>query len=197
MSFWICVGIVNINEVLSSHRMEICILLVSGPSVFEHVQTQILSRHPSQISFLFNTQNRGNSVNIDNTMRPSAFQLAIVTLAGSIHAHPTTGLPLGLRQTNAQFEITSLSENLPVGPPYGTGNIATTLALTVSYPDPTGVSGMLSTTCSYTWPVGVLNGTDWTPCMDPALQWRLPAADYTSGTNFLVELFETLTASDE
>lgn len=129
-------------------------------------------------------------------MRTSAFQIAIVTLAGSIHAHPTTRPPLGLRQTDAQFEITSLSENLPVGPPYGTSNIATTLALTVSYPDPTGASGILSTACSYTWSVAVLSGTEWTTCTDPALQWRLPAANYTSGTNFLVELFETLTATD-
>lgn len=143
---------------------------------------------------MFDTSSLGQT---DNTMRPSAFQLAILTLAGSIHAHPATrSPPVALRQTDAQFEITSLSENLPVGPPYGTGNIATTLALTVSYPDPNGVSGMLSTTCSYTWHVGVLNGTDWTTCLDPALQWRLPAADYTSGTNFSVELFETLTATD-
>lgn len=129
-------------------------------------------------------------------MRASALKLAIVALAGSTVAHPTTTSSIGLRQTDAQFEITSLSEDLPVGPPYGTGDIATTLTLTISYPDPHGAGGILSTTCSYTWPVGVLNGTDWTNCADPALQWRLPVADYTSGTNFLVELFESLTTQD-
>lgn len=129
-------------------------------------------------------------------MHPSALKLAVVALAGSISAHPTINSPHGPRQTDAQFGITSLSENLPVGPPYGTGDIATTLTLTISYPDPSGASGVLSTTCSYTWPVGVLHGTDWTKCADPALQWRLPVANYTSGTNFLVELFESLTPQD-
>lgn len=129
-------------------------------------------------------------------MRASASSLALLPLAGFVLAHPATRSSLALRQTTPEFEITALSENLPVGPPYGTGDIATTLALTVSYPDPAGTDATLSTTCSYTWPVGVLSGTDWTPCADPALQWRLPAANYTSGTNFLVELFETVTAAD-
>lgn len=129
-------------------------------------------------------------------MRLSFSILNLLPLGGRILARPATGSSLGLRQTTTQFEITALSQNLPVGPPYGTGDIATTLALTVSYPDSMGTNAILSTTCNYTWPVGVLNGTDWTQCADPALQWRLPAAEYTSGTHFVVELFETVTATD-
>lgn len=129
-------------------------------------------------------------------MHFTAYSLLLLPLSGSVLSQPTTRSALQRRQTTTQFEITALSQNLPVGPPYGTGDIATTLAITVSYPDPAGTSDALSTTCSYTWPVGVLDGTDWTVCDDPALQWRLPAANYTSGTNFLVELFETVTASD-
>ncbi|CAN8099911.1 unnamed protein product [Discula destructiva] len=123
--------------------------------------------------------------------------LALLSLVTSITARPTTDSGLDSRQESTdQFEITALSQNLPVSGPYGTGDIATTLALTISYPDPAGSNTRLSTKCSYTWPVGVLNGTEWTDCEDPAVQWRLPAAEYTSGTNFLVELFETLDAAD-
>lgn len=129
-------------------------------------------------------------------MRSYAPGLILSTLVVPSFSHPTSRLPLGLRQAAPQFEITALSENLPVGPPYGTGDIETTLTLTIAYPDPIGTDATLSTTCSYTWPVGVLNGTNWTACGDPALEWRLPASNYTSGTNFLVELFETITATD-
>lgn len=125
-----------------------------------------------------------------------AIPFALSYLFGSAFGLPTTVSSIEARQTEPQFEITALSENLPVGPPYGTGDIATTLALTISYPDPTGAEATLSTTCSHTWPVGVLGGTGWTSCLDPALEWRLPVANYTSGKNFLVELFETVTAAD-
>lgn len=129
-------------------------------------------------------------------MSTSSLSLFTLALASTVLAAPTTKSILKTRQTTPQFSITALSQNLPVGPPYGTGAIATTLSLTVSYPDPAGSDATLSTVCSYTWPVGVLNGTDWTDCQDASLQWRLPAAEYVGGTDFLVELFETVAAAD-
>lgn len=129
-------------------------------------------------------------------MHSSPLSLALLPLAATVLAHPMAGSKLPPRQTTPQLEITALSQNLPVSGPYGTGAIATTLSLTISYPDPAGTDATLSTVCSHTWPVGVLNGTDWADCADPALQWRLPAFQYVGGTNFLVELFETVTAAD-
>lgn len=132
-------------------------------------------------------------------MYTSPLPLATLALASTILAHPTTNPILTPRQTTPQFQITALTELLPVGPPYGTSDtFAASIALTVSYSDPAGSDATLSTACSYTWPAGVtaLNGTDWAGCQDAALQWRLPAAEFVGGTNFVVELLESVTAAD-
>ncbi|KAI8626764.1 hypothetical protein F5Y19DRAFT_216313 [Xylariaceae sp. FL1651] len=100
------------------------------------------------------------------------------------------------RQTTHEFDITALNGRFPTDGPYGTGPIASSLSITVTYPDPSSTSGAnLSTTCSYAWPASIAPGpTDWTVCQDPSVQWRLPANGWTNSGNYRVEVYQTLTA---
>lgn len=110
-------------------------------------------------------------------------------------------LPLSLaaavaRQTTYEFEITALSASLPVNGVYGTGPRDAPISITVTYPDPSSPNGgTLSTTCSHLWPASIPpSPTEWAPCADSALQWRLPAEGWTSAGNYRVDLYETLNA---
>ncbi|KAJ8115614.1 hypothetical protein ONZ43_g4629 [Nemania bipapillata] len=97
-----------------------------------------------------------------------------------------------------EFVITDLGATFPYPQgPYGVPSVNSNLVISVTYPDPSSTTGAtLSTTCSLNWPKGTDPApTEWTPCADPALQFRLPADGWTSTTNFTVELWETLTAS--
>ncbi|KAI1818193.1 hypothetical protein GGS20DRAFT_344925 [Poronia punctata] len=112
-------------------------------------------------------------------------------------------LPLALsapthkRETAQEFQITALNGRFPTDGPYGTGPIASSLSITISYPDSSSSAsnGVLSTTCSYSWSSEIAPGpTAWSACEDPSLQWRLPAAGWTSTRNFRVEVYEGLQA---
>ncbi|KAF2714498.1 hypothetical protein K504DRAFT_5167 [Pleomassaria siparia CBS 279.74] len=95
-----------------------------------------------------------------------------------------------------EFSITSLSATLPIDGPQGTGPIDSNIGITVAYPDAASTSGAnSSTTCSFAWPASTPPGpTDWTPCVDTALEWRLPANGWTSQRNYRVEIYQTLTS---
>ncbi len=105
-------------------------------------------------------------------------------------------LPLESRATY-EFDITALSASLPVDGVYGTGPRDSPISITVTYPDASSSDdSTLSTTCNYVWPSGTSPGpTDWTPCDNADLQWRLPANGWTSRTNYRVEVYQTLTDS--
>ncbi|KAI0397365.1 hypothetical protein F5Y17DRAFT_455026 [Xylariaceae sp. FL0594] len=92
------------------------------------------------------------------------------------------------------FEITALSGTFPSTGPYGTGPIASSLQITLSYPSPDdATNASATTTCSYSWPSTTPPGpTDWTECADPSLQWRLPADGWTGVGNYVVEVYECL-----
>ncbi|KAI4860356.1 hypothetical protein F4820DRAFT_110294 [Hypoxylon rubiginosum] len=105
-------------------------------------------------------------------------------------------LPLEPRDT-PEFTITSLGATLPYPGVYGLPAVDSHVSIAVTYPDPSSTSGStLNTTCRVDWPSGTNPGpTDWTPCGDPTLQFRLPADGWTSDTNFQVELWETMTSN--
>ncbi|KAI1468601.1 uncharacterized protein F4812DRAFT_423786 [Daldinia caldariorum] len=109
---------------------------------------------------------------------------------------PALALPLEPRDT-PEFKITSLGATFPYPGVYGVDSVNSFVNIAVTYPDPSSTSGAtLDTTCRVDWPAGTNPGpTEWTPCANPALQFRLPADGWTSYTNFRVELFEEL-ASD-
>ncbi|KAI0123925.1 hypothetical protein BJ170DRAFT_637589 [Xylariales sp. AK1849] len=115
-------------------------------------------------------------------MHTSTLLSTMLTLASSVLAQ------------QPQFEITALTSSLPVGPPYGTGNIDFSIRITVTYPEPTFLTNeTLSTTCSHIWPAGTSPGpTDWAACQDALVQWRLPSDGWTNDANYKVEFFETL-----
>lgn len=107
-------------------------------------------------------------------------------------AHPVE------RQQGSQFVITNLGATFPYpNSPYGVPAIDSFVTISVNYPDPSSpTESTLDTTCTLRWPRGTDPGpTAWTPCADPALQFRLPVNGWTSTTNFAVELWETLTTS--
>ncbi|KAI1844988.1 hypothetical protein JX265_008427 [Neoarthrinium moseri] len=95
-----------------------------------------------------------------------------------------------------QFIITSLGATFPEPGPFGDESVDSSVSIAVTYPDPASTSsGTLDTTCRVGWPSGTNPGpTAWTPCANPALQFRLPTDGWTSTRNFRVELWETLTA---
>ncbi|KAI0903225.1 hypothetical protein F4823DRAFT_308242 [Ustulina deusta] len=110
-------------------------------------------------------------------------------------------LPLALsiphgRQVIHEFDLTELHGSFPTPGVYGTGAIASSLSITVTYPDSSSTSGAnLTTTCSYAWSASTGPGpTDWTACGDASVQWRLPTDGWSSDGNFRVELYQTLTA---
>jgi hypothetical protein len=101
-------------------------------------------------------------------------------------------LPLQPRDAQ-QFQITSLAAELPTTGVYGSGPIDSSISIALTYPAPLA-NATLSTTCSQAWPASAGPGpTDWAPCTDPLVQWRLPAEGWTSDLNFRVEVFQTLT----
>ncbi|KAF2972546.1 hypothetical protein GQX73_g901 [Xylaria multiplex] len=110
-------------------------------------------------------------------------------------------LPLALsaphgRQAVHEFDLTGLAGSFPTDGVYGTGPIASSLSITITYPDPSSTDGEnLTTTCSYSWPSSTAPGpTDWTECQDSSVQWRLPTNGWTNRGNYRVELYQTLTA---
>ncbi|KAK6948490.1 hypothetical protein Daesc_010257 [Daldinia eschscholtzii] len=109
---------------------------------------------------------------------------------------PALAFPLERRDT-PKFTITSLSATFPYPGVYGVDSVDSFVNVAVTYPDPSSTSGAtLNTTCRVDWPAGTNPGpTEWTPCADSALQFRLPTDGWSSTTNFRVELFEEL-ASD-
>ncbi|KAJ2987090.1 hypothetical protein NUW58_g4694 [Xylaria curta] len=109
-------------------------------------------------------------------------------------------LPLGLsipheRQVAHEFNLTGLTGTFPTSGVYGTGPIDSSLSITVTYPDASSTNdASLTTTCSYGWPASIGPGpTNWTTCQDSSVQWRLPASNWKSFGNYLVELYQTLT----
>ncbi|GAP90750.1 hypothetical protein SAMD00023353_5200880 [Rosellinia necatrix] len=104
-------------------------------------------------------------------------------------------IPHGPRAVH-EFDLTELHGSFPTDGVYGTGPIASSLSITVSYPDPSSNNGAnLTTSCSYAWPASIAPGpTDWTTCQDPSVEWRLPEKGWTSYRNYRVELYQTLTA---
>jgi hypothetical protein len=101
-------------------------------------------------------------------MRTASFLTAAAALTGSALAQNPVN-------------ITALSANLPVGPPYGyTGQ--TSLSVTVSHTTGT-------TTCSTSWPGTPAPFTTWAACADPSVQWRVPTPGWTGGASFEVDLY--------
>ncbi|EMR72649.1 hypothetical protein UCREL1_295 [Eutypa lata UCREL1] len=99
------------------------------------------------------------------------------------------------RQDFFEFNITSLSATFPYPGPYGVDSVDSFVRIAVTWPESTSTeSGTVSTTCEVDWDAGVTPGpTDWTPCANTTLQFRLPADGWTSTTNFRVQLYESLT----
>jgi hypothetical protein len=94
------------------------------------------------------------------------------------------------RQATQQFEIPVLYGKFPVGGPYGTGPIDSSLTITVTYPSG---DDAFNTTCSYNWPAITPPGpTDWTVCEEPSVQWRLPADGWSNVANYRVQLYKSL-----
>ncbi|KAI0871778.1 hypothetical protein GGS24DRAFT_503445 [Hypoxylon argillaceum] len=98
------------------------------------------------------------------------------------------------RQTDHEFDITALNGRFPTGGPYGTGPIASSLSITINYPDASSTTGaILTTTCSYSWPASTPPGpTDWSVCEDTSVQWRLPTDGWTNFVNYRVEVYQTI-----
>ncbi|KAI1160049.1 hypothetical protein F5B18DRAFT_634295 [Nemania serpens] len=120
----------------------------------------------------------------------SLFPLAFALPLASAHPVEPRDAP--------QFVITDLGATFPYpNSPYGVPSVDSVLTISVTYPDPSSpTESTLSTTCSLNWPKGTDPApTAWTPCVDPALQLRLPTDGWTRTTNFTVELWETLTPS--
>ena len=99
------------------------------------------------------------------------------------------------RQDFFEFNITSLSATFPYPGPYGVDSVDSFVRIAVTWPESMSTeSGTVSTTCEVDWEAGVTPGpTDWTPCANTTLQFRLPADGWTSTTNFRVQLYESLT----
>ncbi|KAI0481071.1 hypothetical protein GGR56DRAFT_303715 [Xylariaceae sp. FL0804] len=94
----------------------------------------------------------------------------------------------------SDFNITALSATLPEDGPYGSGPIASSMSITLSYPSSSDAA-ISTTTCSTSWASGDSPGpTDWSDCADASLSWRLPTDGWTSQTNFRVEVFQTLSS---
>lgn len=94
------------------------------------------------------------------------------------------------------LNITGLDATLPQNGPYGTGPIDSSLNITIVYADTSSDndSATLTTDCSYGWLASDTPGPfDWTPCVDSALEWRLPSDGFINSRNYRVEVFQTLT----
>ncbi|KAI1346732.1 hypothetical protein F5Y01DRAFT_265266 [Xylaria sp. FL0043] len=109
-------------------------------------------------------------------------------------------LPLAMamphgRQVLHEFDLTGLYGSYPTSGVYGSGPIASSLSVTITYPDPSSTSGAnLTTSCRYDWPASIAPGpTDWSVCADPSVQWRLPEKGWTNYANYRVEFYQTLT----
>ncbi|KAI1339093.1 hypothetical protein F5Y15DRAFT_384773 [Xylariaceae sp. FL0016] len=102
-------------------------------------------------------------------------------------------LPLQARDTS-EFNITGLSATFPYPGFDGVDEVDSYVSISVSYPAPASTDGAaLSTTCRVDWAKGTDPGpTEWTPCVDTSMQFRLPADGWTNDENFRVELWEDL-----
>ncbi|OTB09231.1 hypothetical protein M426DRAFT_316520 [Hypoxylon sp. CI-4A] len=93
----------------------------------------------------------------------------------------------------AQFTITSLGATFPYPGVYGVDAVDSYVNVGLSYPDASANGSILSTTCEVAWPKGTTPGpTEWTPCANTAVQFRLPADGWIGNTNFKAEFWAGL-----
>ncbi|KAI1265410.1 hypothetical protein F5Y18DRAFT_435818 [Xylariaceae sp. FL1019] len=108
------------------------------------------------------------------------------------------GHPLEARnKTSADsFVLTALSATFPSDGAYGLTSADSSLTIHLDYPDPDKRGKRLSTICSAGWPKGtVLGPTNWIPCEDSAVQFRLPKRGWESPTRFTLEGWQELSTN--
>ncbi|KAI0152704.1 hypothetical protein GGR57DRAFT_470041 [Xylariaceae sp. FL1272] len=118
---------------------------------------------------------------------------AVLLLSSVARARP----PEARNKTSADsFLLTALSGTFPSDGPYGITSVDSSLTVHLDYPDPNERGKTLSTTCSASWPKGTTPGpTEWIPCEDSEMHFRLPKSGWESPTRFTFEGWQELSTN--